>query len=35
MKEEIVTMRPQPSAIMSGTANRIEVNVPVRSTAKI
>ncbi len=33
LDDEIVTMRPQPAAIMSGTAACTQVNVPVRLTA--
>jgi hypothetical protein len=33
LEDEIVTMRPHPAAIMSGTANCTQVKVPVRFTA--
>ena len=35
LDDEIVTMRPQPAASMSGTAAWTQVNVPVRLTAMI
>ena len=35
LDEEMVTMRPQPSAIMSGTASCMQVKVPVRLTASM
>ena len=35
LDDEIVTMRPQPAASMSGTAACTQVNVPVRLTAMI
>ena len=35
LEEEIVTMRPHPASIMSGRAAWMQVNVPVRFTARI
>ena len=35
LDDEMVTMRPQPAAIMSGTASCMQVKVPVRLTAMI
>ena len=35
LDEEMVTMRPQPAAIMSGTASCMQVKVPVRFTARM
>ena len=34
LDEEMVTMRPQPAAVMSGTASCMQVKVPVRFTAR-
>ena len=35
LDDEIVTMRPQPASIMSGSAAWMQANVPVRFTARI